>query len=380
MASARAIEPMMNQPSKRPRNKLTIALVMIVRNEEACLARCLESAVAHVDEVIVLDTGSTDATASIARGLGARVHHMGWVDDFAAARNAALAFSNADWNLVLDADEWLVEGGPTLRQVALAATASGDRFLGLLPIHSQLQSPALGLASAGPAGDALAEPSAPASAAAESVLSWIPRLLPRGVGYVGRIHEQPASDLPRRKLPVQIAHDGYNRDKMARKAGRNRRLLIEAADAEPDNPYLLYQLGKDYDIYAEPARALECYEKALHRVKPNQGYRVDLVVRTIVCLTRTGALELGYRFAEDEMGACRQSPDFFYVLAELLHGLANQQPEKSLSQWLPLARVSLLFCLKLGDTPDIAGSVRGRGSHLASEALGQLDKILLPAA
>jgi hypothetical protein len=356
----------MNHPSQPPHHKLTIALVMIVRNEEACIARCLTSAMAHVDEVIVLDTGSTDDTVRIASDLGARVHQMAWIDDFAAARNAALAHANADWNLVLDADEWLVEGGATLRQEAEAATASGQPFLGLLPIHSEVQAPATG--------------ATPAGQTAESVLSWIPRLLPLGVRYVGRIHEQPASDLPRRKLSVQIAHDGYNRDKMIRKAGRNRRLLIEAVAAEPENPYLLYQLGKDYDIYAEPALALDCYEKALHRVKPNQGYRVDLVVRTIVCLTRTGALELGYQFAEDEMAFCRQSPDFFYVLAELLHGLAHQQPEKSLSQWLPLVRVSLLFCLKLGDTPDIAGSVRGRGSHLASQALSQLDKILLPSA
>jgi hypothetical protein len=101
-----------------------------------------------------------------------------------------------------------------------------------------------------------------------------------------------------------------------------------------------------------------------------------LVVRTIVCLTRIGALELGYQFAEDEMEKCRQSPDFFYVLAELLCALAAKQSDQGLSQWLPLARVSLLFCLNIGDTPDIIGSVSGRGKQLAAHSLAMLDQLL----
>ena len=60
--------------------------------------------------MIVLDTGSSDATREIARAAGAEVHEFAWCDDFAAARNAALAHSDADWNLILDADEWLAGG------------------------------------------------------------------------------------------------------------------------------------------------------------------------------------------------------------------------------------------------------------------------------
>ena len=81
-----------------------IALVMIARNEARCIERCLRGARAWVDEMWVLDTGSTDATAMIAARCGARVAHFRWVDDFAAARNAALALTEADWCLVLDAD------------------------------------------------------------------------------------------------------------------------------------------------------------------------------------------------------------------------------------------------------------------------------------
>jgi hypothetical protein len=339
----------------------SIALVMIARDEAASIAQCLCSVRGLVDEMIVLDTGSTDATMAIARDNGARVYQWAWQDDFAAARNEALSYSKADWNLILDADECLLGDGRLLRQAVQQAAASDQSFVGVLPIHSQVEATV---------------PTDQSAAEVQTVVSWIPRLLPRGVLYTGRIHEQPGSDLSRRRLSVEIGHDGYRWQMMAQKKGRNRRLLLEAVGFEPENPYLWYQLGKDYDIYAEPALALDCYEKALHRVLPNQGYRIDLVVRTIVCLTRTGALELGYQFAEDEMENCRQSPDFFYVLAELLCALAAKQSDRGLSQWLPLARVSLLFCLNIGDTPDIIGSVSGRGKQLAAHSLSMLDQLL----
>ena len=67
----------------------TIALVMIVRDEARCLERCLASARPWVDEMVMLDTGSIDATVQIAQDCGARVHHFTWIDDFAAARSIA---------------------------------------------------------------------------------------------------------------------------------------------------------------------------------------------------------------------------------------------------------------------------------------------------
>lgn len=68
-----------------------------------------------VDRIVVLDTGSSDETVSLAGDCGAEVHHLAWPDDFAAARNHALDLAAADWNLILDADEWLAAGGETLR-------------------------------------------------------------------------------------------------------------------------------------------------------------------------------------------------------------------------------------------------------------------------
>ena len=91
-----------------------LALVMIVRDEARCIERCLNSARAWVDEMVVLDTGSRDDTAERAARLGARVANFKWIEDFAAARNAALDLTDADWRLVLDADEWIVRGAECL--------------------------------------------------------------------------------------------------------------------------------------------------------------------------------------------------------------------------------------------------------------------------
>jgi tetratricopeptide (TPR) repeat protein len=80
---------------------------MIVRDEAACLASCLASVRGFVEEMVVVDTGSVDGTVAIAQEAGAKVHHLPWPGDFAAARNAALEQVKGDWVLVLDADERL---------------------------------------------------------------------------------------------------------------------------------------------------------------------------------------------------------------------------------------------------------------------------------
>jgi tetratricopeptide (TPR) repeat protein len=87
----------------------TISLCLIVRNEQELLPRCLSSAQGVVDEMIVVDTGSTDNTIKIAETYGAQIYHYVWSDDFAAARNVSLAQASCEWILVLDADEVLTE-------------------------------------------------------------------------------------------------------------------------------------------------------------------------------------------------------------------------------------------------------------------------------
>jgi glycosyltransferase involved in cell wall biosynthesis len=83
----------------------TLSLAMITKNEAASLAHCLASVRDLVDEMVVVDTGSSDGTVAIAESFGARIGRFPWCDDFAAARNESLRLCTGDWVLVLDADE-----------------------------------------------------------------------------------------------------------------------------------------------------------------------------------------------------------------------------------------------------------------------------------
>lgn len=83
----------------------SISLCMIVKNEEQTLERCLNSAKNFVDEIIVVDTGSTDGTVQIAKNFGCKVFYFEWCDNFAAARNFAFSKAKCNYILWLDADD-----------------------------------------------------------------------------------------------------------------------------------------------------------------------------------------------------------------------------------------------------------------------------------
>lgn len=88
---------------------VTVSLCMIVKNEEDVLARCLESVADLVDEIVIVDTGSTDQTREIAEQFTSRVYNFDWIDDFAAARNYAFSLAEKDYCMWLDADDVILE-------------------------------------------------------------------------------------------------------------------------------------------------------------------------------------------------------------------------------------------------------------------------------
>lgn len=319
-----------------------LALVMIVRDEAATIGRCLASARALVDEIVVLDTGSRDATPDIARSHGAQVHHFTWCDDFAAARNAALDHSSAAWNLVLDADEWLEDAS----RAALDPVLAGPPVIGLLPVASDFD----------------------LQGRVERSVSWIARLLPREVRYAGRVHEQPVSGLPRRRLALAVRHDGYREAGLARKRGRNAGLLLRALEDAPGDPYLLYQLGKNHEVGDEFAEAVPNYLGALAQVASDAPYRHDLVVRTLFSMKKAGQHEAAIHLADQEMPNWPQSPDYYFALGDLLLDWATLNPDAA-GELLPMVEASFLRCLEIGEQPELDGAVRGRGSWLAAHNL-----------
>jgi glycosyltransferase involved in cell wall biosynthesis len=324
-----------------------IALVMIVRNEARCLARCLGSARAHVDEMLVVDTGSTDDTVSIAERYGARVARFGWVDDFAAARNAALGQVEAPWRLVLDADEWIASDALALAELR---NANPD-FIGSVRVESLVQDE---------------------HAVRQSAPSWLPRVLPRGVRYVGRIHEQPAGALPRRRLALTVTHDGYLPEQSAAKRGRNRQLLQTALADDPSDAYLHYQLGKDFEVHGEHDRSLPCYERATRLLAASAdepaAWRHDLILRQAYTLKKCRRFDDALALIHRESLAWPDSPDLPFTLGDVLLDAALAQPARA-GEWLPQIEQAWLRAIAIGERPDMPDSLLGRGSFLAAHNL-----------
>lgn len=320
----------------------SVALTMIVRNESATIKRCLDSVRDLVDYMVVIDTGSTDDTVSIAQAAGAKVAFFKWVDDFAAARNYSLAIANADWSLVLDADESVVVGAEAIGRLR---DATPD-YVGAIRQDNNFQTE----------GHAL------------SASSWISRVLPRGVRYVGAVHEQPAHQLATRNLPIHVAHTGYMPQAMAAKNGRNVYLLEKALKEQPGDGYLLYQLGKDfavYERYEDAARTFALADVALGQMH-HLGH--DLLIRWIFTLKKLARFEFAIELAESRMSLWEQSPDYWFVVGDLLLDFACSQPENA-EELMPMIEASWLRCLEIGERPDFEGAVHGRGSFLAANNL-----------
>jgi hypothetical protein len=315
-----------------------LALVVIARDEAPRIERLLSSVRAHVDEMLVLDTGSVDGTPALARAAGARVEHFPWCDDFSAARNRALDWAAADWHLVLDADEWLEEGAQTLAQ--LRSTAPD--FVGVLQLKDHFDG---GAAS-----------------------QWLSRVLPGSVRYAGRVHEQPVHQLPLRRLALRVGHDGYLPASLAAKRGRNRTLLEAMVKDAPSDAYAWYQLGKDHAVYDEHAEAETAFAHAAQLLERPVPWWADLVARRLYGLKLLKLHAVGVDFAEAQLERCGESPDFFFALGDLLLDLAAEDPAHAAGP-LAMAEQAWRRCLALGERPEQPGAVAGRGSHLAAHNL-----------
>ena len=318
----------------------TIALVVICRDAERSLERLLTSATGLVDKTVVMDTGSLDRSMAVASQSGALVGQMTWPDDFSAARNAALDLASADWHLVLDADEWLIDGGEFLKQLR----HTPPDFVGQILLEDR------GATDVTTSG---------------TTRNWLSRLLPGHVRYQGRIHEQPVHQLPVRRTPLRVGHDGYSPEALATKRGRNRRLLERALEEQPEDAYLMYQLAKDASVYAEYALADQWFRAAWPRVALQAPWRTDLLVRWLATLKHLGRHAEGARLAETEALSSAHSPDFHFAVGDLMLDWTAAAPESAL-QLLGQAERSWRRCLEIGERPDQTGAVQGRGSHLAA--------------
>lgn len=304
---------------------MKITLCMIVRDEEADLPACLESVKGVVDEICIVDTGSTDRTVAIAEGYGARVEHFTWCDDFSAARNVSLAMAQGGWILVLDADEIL--GSQDTRRTLTDFAARHPQLGGQVTILDRQEQ-----------GD---------------LRSRVTRFLPtaRKPAYRGRFHEQPHfgdSLAPAQHTGVEIVHHGYTAEAIANKdkVARNRRFLSAMIEAEPHDPYLHYQLGRTYQVGESFDEALASFTAALDNVPLDAPYLALLVELTGHCLRKLDRSQEALDLIQQVAPAFADRPDTCYLEALLALDVGK----------LELAEARFQRCLTLEEPDGVGGS------------------------
>jgi tetratricopeptide (TPR) repeat protein len=223
----------------------TVSAALIVRNESEFIEDCLRSLIGHVDEIVLVDTGSRDDTIAIARRFPVVLHQFPWNDDFSAARNYALDRAKGDWILYIDGDERL-------------QIPDRDAFAGLLADRSKV--------------------------------GWQLRFYPR-VGWTayselrlfrndtrirfhGVIHERihpgveavaRADKLDVGACDVELHHFGYEADQRP-KNSRNIPLLREYLSRDPDRLYCWWHLGQCLHLAGEEAAAIEAWTSGITRL------------------------------------------------------------------------------------------------------------------
>ena len=215
---------------------MSLSLAMIVKDEEAFLGHCLESVRGLVDEMVIVDTGSTDRTVAIAREAGARVFHAPWRDDFAAARNEALGHCRGDWILVLDADEALdALDHPKVREAAAQDAVAAFQ---LILRNYVLSGNASNLDQAAQVNRSPYREGSAYAHYADTEAIRLCRNVP-GLAFRGRIHELLSpffleARLPVGRLDAVVHHYGKTApDREARKAGYYLDLARQEVQGEP---------------------------------------------------------------------------------------------------------------------------------------------------
>lgn len=248
-----------------------LSLCMIVRNEESHLARCLDSVAKIVRQIVIVDTGSTDTTVSIAKSFGAEIHTFEWSQDFSAARNASLEHATGRWILVLDADEWLTK--PHAERVANLCREE--------PLH------AYDLIQKNP------------TTSGEILRNRMVRLFPnrKDIRFEHKIHEDVMGSLARAgvavvRTDIEIEHSGYTDPAvLAAKSQRNRSILeaLVSQGCPPEQePHMRFNLARVLHDEGRIAEALEHFEWCVANSKNGSRLSRMCGLRAADCLFLLG--------------------------------------------------------------------------------------------
>ncbi|MDP9701594.1 glycosyltransferase family 2 protein [Paenibacillus polysaccharolyticus] len=321
---------------------ITISLCMIVKNEERTLARCLESVADLMDEIIIMDTGSSDRTMDIAAMYTDQVYTYVWNEDFAAARNESFARATQEYILWLDADDVLLPGERAKLTMLKEQLPSGGKTAGVIMGYTLAE---------GPEGSPL-------------VADRRLRLVKRDAGcrWYGRLHEQlrfPQGEVITADIAVTHRREAGNH------SARNVRILRKwiAEEGIAQGRLLFYYAGECYDRqrYAAAARG---YAKLLEQPS---GYREDRLIacaRLAECYERLGepgrklgALLQSFQYDLPHADFCCAIAACFHERQEIVTAIywymqavdvSSRDPglrpvPAACRTWLPHARLSLCY-------------------------------------
>lgn len=252
-----------------------ISLCMIVKNEATVLKRCLESVKSLVDEIIIVDTGSTDDTKIIAAAYTHLIYDFKWINDFAAARNESIGYATGQWILILDADEYMQVTDPYKLRQFLSSYPSSKPSGFILEITNYM-------------GSGFDETKTSASTGARIFSNN------RNIRYIDPIHEQLTSDsgtLSFEPYPLTIFHTGYTEQTVIEKnkSQRNLSILENMNSSQKQNdPYYCFVLGNEYSTAGLQEKALTAYSRSYSKSKPADTWYFHLLDRLITIEIQLG--------------------------------------------------------------------------------------------
>ena len=286
------------EPPMSEKEQPLLSLCMIVKDEEQWLEACLQSVHQTVDEMIVVDTGSKDATTDIALRYGAKVYHHFWKNDFAEARNRALELAKGQWILHLDADEQLASAAISRLPDILSHTDADGILAQVRNWHPRddmvryLDSPQVRLF----------------------------RNLPT-IRYEGRVHEQIAPSIQRCNGKIEnsdllIHHYGYQQNNRS-KARRNLAILEEQTRKHPEDLFTRYKLAETCKALGDNERARNIFKEIADNEinKLNSDMAENLYMRLAQLELAENHFENTIRYAEKSLGMNGENSLSEYLLS-----------------------------------------------------------------
>ncbi len=275
---------------------MTLGVVMIVKNEEQRLGGILSDIHEVVDEICVVDTGSSDGTVALAESFGARIERFPWRNDFSAARNHSLGCAKSDYLLWLDADDRIDEGSAkALLKLKTRLRSEKDRAYTLKILGRSQDMP--------------------------DTLSCQTRIIPnrKGVRFEGRVHEQVLPSLQRTGIAIQpvditIMHTGYHDpDTRAAKARRNLEILTDELREGKDTASQHFFMAMACIGLEDYGQCLEHLKKARERRTDEDWLHFSYTISTD-CLLRLGRAEDACQEIEAGTKLYPDSPLLHYYL------------------------------------------------------------------